>query len=146
MPTGAKLVSAIFFAALAWISTDLYQDQLPEQMRSTMNNIVALLIGIFCGWMVMGRLAGRGWIEAGANGLRTAVTAALSSLLVLSSVEMLRLSLRKRYDGPMEALLAVFAILIDYGALALTPAIIGTLLIGGVLGGIAAEWASRRWA
>jgi hypothetical protein len=50
------------------------------------------------------------------------------------------------YDGPMEAVLGVFEIMLDYGRMMLQPDVLGVLAVGGILGGMLAEWAGRRWS
>jgi hypothetical protein len=57
---------------------------------------------------------------------------------------MIKNSTKKIYDGPLEAMLAIFDIMAKYGKLALTPEVLGTLAVGGMLGGLLAEWVSRR--
>ena len=68
------------------------------------------------------------------------------AVLGFSIYEMILRSTKMMYDGPMEALLGVFDLVIYYGKMMGSPEFIATLLIGGVLGGIAAEWAGRRWS
>ena len=67
-------------------------------------------------------------------------------LLVFGTVTMIRKSLRMMYDGPMEAVLAVFNEMLAYGALLAAPATPVALALGGILGGMIVEWVSRRWS
>lgn len=145
MPTAAKLVAAVFFAVLSWIVAKLYAQGLPQGTQTGQLGNVAALVGVICGWRVSGSLVGRGYGEAAGNGLRTAVTIGFWVLLIFSIYDMIVLSTKMRYDGPMEALLGTFVILLDYAKLLLKPAVLGTGLIGGMVGGIVTEIASKRW-
>ncbi|MFT4149660.1 MAG: TrgA family protein [Paracoccaceae bacterium] len=145
MPTAAKLVAAAVFAALSWVVAGLYIPGLPEGTLTGLLRPVAAGMGVIWGWRVAGRLAGRGYAEGAANGLRTAVTIAFWVLLVFSIHDMVLLSMKMRYHGPMDALLGVFAIMLDYARYLATVPVIAGGLIGGMIGGIITEWASRRW-
>lgn len=146
MPTAAKLVAAIYFALLAWIVAGLYATGLPEGTQTGMLRPVAALMGVIWGWLVSGRLAGRGFADAMGNGLRTAVTAGFWVMMIFSIYDMVILSTKMRYADPIEAILGAFAIMLDYGKLLANPAVIATAVIGGMIGGLITEWAARRWS
>jgi hypothetical protein len=78
-------------------------------------------------------------------GVRTSVTIAVWALLGFSIYEMILRSMKMRYDGPMDAVLGVFALMLERGQMMLTPEVLGVLFTGGVLGGMLAEWAGRQW-
>jgi hypothetical protein len=144
MPTAAKLVSAVIFAALAYLVADLYVPGMEGNPVVGYLRPGCALIGMLCGWMVMGRLVGKGMRAAMGSGFRTSATILFWCLLSFSIYEMVEKSTKKIYDGPMEALLAVFDIMVKYGSFAVTPEVLGTLAVGGMLGGVLAEWVSRR--
>jgi hypothetical protein len=50
------------------------------------------------------------------------------------------------YDGPMEAVTAVFGLMLDYGMLLASPATPLVFLFGGIIGGWFAEFAGKRWS
>jgi hypothetical protein len=144
MPTASKLVSAVVFAALAYLVADLY---VPGMAGSPVVGFLREgcgLIGMLCGWMVMGRLVGKGMRAAAGSGFRTSATILFWCLLGFSIYEMVKNSTKKIYDGPMEAVLAIFDIMVKYARFAVTPEVLGTLAVGGILGGMLAEWVSRR--
>ncbi len=145
MPTAAKLVSAVLFALLGVFVADLYAQGITTGARTTWLREGAALISLICGWRVMGVLVGRGMSAAVGSGIRTVLTAVFFTLLIFAIYQMVVISTKGRYDGPMEAVLAVFEIIVALGRGLLTPEIIGTLLVGGALGGVAAEATSRRW-
>ena len=114
--------------------------------RIKMFRELSAVIGFFCGWFIMGRSTGRGMTEAVNRGLVTAVAVLFWCLLLFSIYFMVRKSTRMMYDGPMEAVLGIFEVMLEYGALLRHPATPLALLGGGVLGGVMAEWVSRRWS
>ncbi|HCZ00475.1 MAG: tellurium resistance protein [Rhodobacterales bacterium RIFCSPHIGHO2_02_FULL_62_130] len=146
MPTAAKLVAAVMFAAVGFLAAQAYVPSLPEGTQIGFLREICAGLGLVIGWFVMGRLVGKGYVEAVGFGIRTSVTVLFWAVLGFSIYEMILRSTKMMYDGPMEALLGVFDLVIYYGKMMGSPEFIGTLLIGGVLGGIAAEWAGRRWS
>jgi hypothetical protein len=46
----------------------------------------------------------------------------------------------------MEAMLATFDIMLRFGRDLVKPEVLGTIFVGGALGGILAEWTNRRWS
>lgn len=145
MPTAAKLVAAVLFALLGFFVADLYAQGITTGVRTTYLHEGAAAISLICGWRVMGTLVGKGMAAAVGSGIRTALTAVFFTLLAFAIYDMVVISTKGRYDGPMEAVLAVFEIIVNLGRGLLTAEIIGTLLVGGALGGVAAEATSRRW-
>lgn len=146
MPTASKLVAAVLFALLSWIVAGLFIPGLPEGTRTGLLRPVAAGMGLLWGWRVSGTLAGRGFGEGAANGLRTSVTVAFWVLLVFSIYDMILLSTKMRYDGPIEAILGAFAIMLDYSKYLVNPMVIGVGIGGGMVVGMITEWASRRWS
>ena len=146
MPTAAKLVAAVAFALLGVISALVYIPGLPEGAQIGWLREGSAVIGLLCGWFVMGRLTGRRYAESMSTGVRTSVTVVFWVLLVFSIYVMVQRSTKMLYDGPMEAVLAVFDLMLGYGRLMLTKELIGTVLLGGLFGGAVSEFAGRRWS
>ena len=145
MPTTAKLVAAAWFAAIGWLAANAHIPALgPEPQYGFFREITAF-IGLLCGWLVMGRLTGGGMIEALGNGLRTSVTLAFLAVLLFSVWEMIGESMKMRYGGPMDAVLGAVKLMLanfrDMG----TVGVLGVLILGGIIGGMLAEWAHRKW-
>jgi hypothetical protein len=145
MPTAPKLFSAVFFALVAALAAHVFIPVLPEGTQTKLFRELSAVIGLFCGWFIMGRSTGRGMTEAINRGLITAVAVLFWCLLLFSIYFMVRKSTRMMYDGPMEAVLGIFEMMLEYGALLRHPATPVVLVSGGVLGGVAAEWIGRRW-
>jgi hypothetical protein len=145
MPTAAKLVASVLFALLSLFIADLYRQGITDGTRTTYLVPGCAAIGLICGWRVMGRLVGKGMGDALGSGIRTSLTIVFFALLLFSIYEMVVTSTKGLYDGPMEAVLAIFDIMLGYGWGLVTPELIGTILMGGGLAGMATEWADRRW-
>ncbi|MDN5787216.1 TrgA family protein, partial [Pseudorhodobacter sp.] len=73
------------------------------------------------------------------------VTLVVWAVLVCSIILMVKNSLRMRYDSPMEAIVGIFELGLENGARILAVEPMVALVVGGLLGGLIAEWARRRW-
>jgi hypothetical protein len=101
---------------------------------------------VIIGWLVMGKGTGQGTPHAMAAGLRTSGLLLFWGMFVFSIQEMLTRSMDLRYDGIQKALEGTVDILIEYGALVFgSGTTIAVLIVGGVLGGVFANWAAVRW-
>lgn len=145
MPTAAKIVAAVITALTMFLAAEAAKVGLPEGTQAGYFSPAAAAIGFLNGWMVLGALAGRGYGLSVGTGLRSAVMAVFWTLLAFSILEMIQLSIKKRYDGPIDAILGVFQIMVDYARLVILPDVLVTLGVGGTLAGLFAEWARRRW-
>lgn len=145
MPTTAKLVAAVIFAAIGWLAANAHVPAMGEGVNIGRMREYSALIGLLVGWRVMGNLTGQNYADAVGAGLRTIATFAFFALLAFATTRMIGQSTKMIYDGPMEAFLAIFRIMGEEGQKMLTAGVLGVLAAGAVLGGILTEWASRRW-
>ena len=145
LPTAARLVAALSLAALGWFASDLVRPLMPPATAFGWFNYVNAGIGLLCGWIVIGSRAGRGMMDALTNGLTGVLALIFWAFFVQSLNLMLKQSMEGRYDGPFEAVIGIFNNAVDYARYLIDPALIGALLIGGMLCGVLAEAASRRW-
>ncbi len=146
MPTTARLVAALWFAAIGWLAANAFLPQLGEGASPGYLREVAAGIGLLAGWLVMGAMAGRGYADAVGIGLTTSVILAVVTLLGFSTREMIVDATHGRYgDSPMAAVAGIFSIMLDRAGQMAIPGVLGTLVLGGILGGLAVEAASRRW-
>lgn len=145
MPTASRLVAALSLMVIAFLVSSMIIDNGEEGKDYGYFSYVNLLLGFLCGWVIMGKRAGRGWTAAVNNGLTGVASLVFWGLFVQGTYEMFRLAMRHRYGGPFEALLAIFQIGLDFGKFLITPEIIATLAIGAILSGLFTEGASRRW-
>ncbi|MBL4917563.1 TrgA family protein [Szabonella alba] len=145
MPTFSKLIAAVAFAAVALFSAQAFMAAHPDGVQYGQFLPFSTLIGLLCGWRIMGRATGQGYGAALGSGVKTSAMIVVWALIVFSIVLMVRKAFRKRYDGPMEAVVDIFALALEQVQLMLNAPFLLTLLIGGLLGGLISEWARRRW-
>jgi hypothetical protein len=145
MPDASRLIAAICLAIIAFLVSQMVVPLMPEGTDFGYFTYVNIAIGVLCGWIIMGKRAGRGVVPAINNGLTGVAALLFWGLFVQGTYEMVDLAMRNRYGGPFEALTAIFEIGAEYGLMILVPNIIATVLIGGVLAGLATEGAWRRW-
>lgn len=148
MPTMSKLVAAVFFGALAYFTAVAFHVAMPEGTQFGQFDLIAAAIGLICGWRVMGRDVGKGYKPAAGSGVKTSISFVVWVLLVTSVVLMVRKAFKQRYDSPLEAIVDVFALALENGLRIVNPPVpevLGLLFIGGVLGGVLAEWTKKRW-
>lgn len=147
MPTAAKLFAAIGFALMTFFASESFVFELPEGTDPGFFSYINTLIGAICGWRVMGRLAGEGYIAAITPGIRTTATILFYTLAGHSLAEMIRLATKLRYDGPGEAIIAMFQMIIDYGFMVVTSGPVLLILgVGTLLAAWFSEWANGRWS
>lgn len=145
MPTAAKLVAALAFALTGFLGAEAFKLGMPPGMAFGPFSLVIAAIGVLCGWTISGRLAGAGYTASVGYGLRSSVTIAFWGLLIYSTERMVQRSLDMLYDGPVEAVIGIFQLMVDLGQRLLTAEVLTVLAVGGVFGGLVAEWAARRW-
>ena len=147
MPTASKLFAAIVFAGVAYLAADLYALKLTSGRPPGYLREVSALIGLVCGWWIMGPLggAGRGRIEAMGTGIRTSFTIVVFVLLTFAIHDMLLRSVKGRYDSPMDAVLGIFELCLVLVKPVFSADIIGVLLLGGLIGGAVSHWAGRNF-
>jgi hypothetical protein len=73
------------------------------------------------------------------------VVLVIATLLAFGLVEMLQLSVKMRYNGPIEAILDVFQRMLDRSFPLATVPVMAVMLIGGGIAGMLTENANRRW-
>ncbi|MEO8243830.1 MAG: TrgA family protein [bacterium] len=144
MPTAAKLVAAVAFALVGWLTARAYIPQLPEGTNTGFFPEITAALGFAIGWLTLGPNVGRGYVEALSYGLRTSIFLVFWALLGFSIYYMVLRSTKMIYHNAGEAVLDVPLLMLQYGKLLAASEVIMTLVIGGILGGWVAEFA-RRW-
>lgn len=147
MPTAARLFAALMLAATAWLASVAYASLLPEGTPAGLLAPLNAAIGALVGWRLVGRsVDGQGYGAALGHGAVGAAVVLFWALVLWSGWSMLGASMRRRYDGIAEALEAVFGYVAEHAALMLTDPLPAVLLFaGGLLSGLVAEWAKRRY-
>lgn len=145
MPDGAKLTAAILLGALGFILSDMIRGLMDEEINFGYFNYVNVLLGFLVGWGMVGRRAGKGLTFAVNNGFTGVVSLVILGLFVQSCNEMLRLSLRNRYDNAFEALVAVVQLMMEYAVTMATIPVAVVVILGGIIAGLCTEVAWHRW-
>lgn len=145
MPDAAKLVAALGMGVVAFIATLMIMPLFEEDTNFGYFMHVNIVLGLLVGWNVIGKRAGRGTVSAINVGMTSVVVLVFWGIFVQSCNEMTRLAMKNRFDGPFEALVAVFEIGAEWALLMTTVPIWVTLFVGGILVGLASEFAWRTW-
>jgi hypothetical protein len=146
MPTSAKMVAAIILALTGLVAALAVQPFLPEGQRIGWLYQASIGIPIVCAWRTIGRMVGKSYWAALNTGFYGLFVSVFFVLLAFAAGEMLKRSIRLRYDGPMEAITSMFGIALEYSLFLINPPVLIVLLVGGAFAGLAAEWTNRRWA
>lgn len=145
MPTAAKLVAAICYAALGWFCADLIKPHLPEGTQVGLFSPISAALGVIVGWTFVGRRLGDGTGKPLGIGFSGAVLLAVYVLFAFSGYEMVRLSTRGRYDGPVDALQSMFELGVGYAWTVAVPEVLAAVVLGGLLCGVLTGYAARKW-
>lgn len=145
MPTAAKLFAAAGMAVVAFACAEVYKPHAPDGTQFGYFSIVSAGLGAIVGWRTLGPDLGRGYGKAISAGLRVSLVLLFAALVVFSFEHMLELAMRRTYHGPMEALVDVVSIGLEYLQQLLLPDVLGALFGGSILAGWLGEWASHRW-
>ena len=146
MPTGAKLIGALTFMALAYFISDLIKPLLPEGTNVSRLSEINAVVGLLMGWRVMGKGAGSTYKQSFGYGLTTLAATAFWSLLLWSGYEMLQRSMKMYYDGPVEALQEMAALYVEYAKLAAVQEVLLPALVGAIFVSWLTEYFARRWS
>jgi len=145
MPTAARLVAAALLAISAYFISLTVMPLMPDSTNFGYFIPVNVFLGLAVGWIVVGPRVGRGGTAAINNGLTGIFVLMLWGLAVQSINEMVRLAMRNRYDGPFEAIVAVFQIGASWARDIATVQMGITLLICALVVGLLTEAAGKRW-
>lgn len=145
MPSAGRIVGAILVGLLAWYVSELYKPLMQEGTDFGHFSIYNAALGVLLGWVMLGYRAHSFRRSSVSAGLTAVAALVFWGLCLHSIAEMLKLSLRKAYDGPVEAVIGVAQLMIKYGAIMATPEMLVTLIVGGCVTGYLSGWAEQRW-
>lgn len=145
MPTTGKGVAAILMAILAWYASEMFRPLMPDGTGFGWFNEVNVALGVLSGWIVIGSRLNYGYNNAIGAGLTGVGALVFWAVFLQSFNEMLRLALENRYDGPVEGVVSIFEIGIDYLFTMWHMPLIVLLVVGGIVIGLVSELAARRW-
>jgi len=145
MPTAARLVASLCLAVVGFVMSQIVMPLMPESTDFGFFVPVNIGLGILAGWLVMGKRAGRGTVQAINNGLTGVFVLVLWAIAVQAINEMVRLAMRNRYDDVFESITAIFEIGAEYAYLIATVPFGIAFLVGAVVSGLLTEFAGKRW-
>jgi len=143
--TSGKAAAGVGFAATAYIATNFYQMLLPEVQQGRWISPIAAVMGFIIGWRLMGNQVGTDLKSAARIGLGTSVWMFIWAVVLFASAEMVNRAMQRRTPDPGEAIGKVFEIIVDFTTTAMDFKVVATLVIGGMVAGVLAELANRRW-
>ncbi len=144
MPTATKFVAAVLYAAMAFVVTILAMPLIADTTPPANAPLINAALGALVGWFVAGPRAGVGWVEGISNGLTTTIAGLMFLIILHGGREMIEMSLRKRYSGPIEAIDGMVGFAIEYIVLLTVPHMILILVSSGALAGLLIEQVQRR--
>jgi hypothetical protein len=140
-----RLIAAVLFTPLGFYLATLAIPLFPEGTDPPYFTVIAAAGGLFGGWVVAGSRAPAGYSGAIGYGLTAGAAMAFWALFLTSFLEMILRSLDKRYLGPMEAVVSVFELGMDYAQVMGTSVVITTWLAGSIIAGMIVEWFAQRF-
>ncbi len=145
MPTAGRLAAALAFFIYGWYISLQATPLFPEGNLPGYAVPLSIVVGILVGWMVVGSRAGRGYIAAIGNGLTGAAAYTLWMVFLISFYDMIRKSLRRLYDGPMDAITDVFDLMLKLGTDFYDINLIINVAVGGIICGLITEYFAKRY-
>ncbi len=146
MPTAGRLAGAIVFALFGWYIGGLmgafFEEERPPQFLIPM----CVVFGLFLGWKLCGSRAGKGYRQAVSNGLTTTGAFAFCVVAALGGNQMITNALRNRYDGPMDAFVDTFELIIEQASIFVDIPFLTTLVIGGIICALIAEYFGKNFS
>ncbi|MEL6839939.1 MAG: TrgA family protein [Pseudomonadota bacterium] len=146
MPTAGRLAGAIVFALFGWYVAGIMAPFFPEERPPQYLLPMCAAIGLFLGWTVCGSRAGKGYMQAISNGLTTIGAFSFCVVAALGGNQMISNALRNRYDGPMDAIVGMFELIIEQSIRFLDVPFLATLVIGGIVCAMIAEYFGKNYS
>ena len=145
MPDAARLIAAICVGLIAYVVSFQIMPLLPDSTDFGSFAYMNAILGIATGWVVMGKRAGRGITAAINNGLGGALMLVLWGLFLHSCYQMFDRAMDNWYKNAFDAMAAIFQFMAEYSLVMLNTNFLLALFFGGVLAGLATEYAWRTW-
>lgn len=145
MPTAGRLAGALAFLIYGWYIGGLMVPFFPEGNPPDFLIPLCIVIGIICGWKVVGSRTKHGYQAAIGNGLTGAFAFSFWVIFLVSLHQMIQKAMRRLYDGPMEGVVDIFALMVDLGRQLADLNLILSVVIGGIIGAWIAEYFAKRY-
>ncbi|MDX8348881.1 TrgA family protein [Cognatiyoonia sp. IB215446] len=145
MPTAGRLAGAVIFALFGWYIGGIMAPFFPEERPPAYLLPMCAAFGLFIGWTVCGSRTGKGYVNAVSNGLTTIGAFSFCVVFALGGNQMISNALRNRYDGPMDALVGMFELMIEHAVQFLDVTFLATLIFGGIICALVAEYFGKKY-
>lgn len=145
MPTAGRLAGAVVFFLFGWYIAGIAGPYFPEERPPGYLIPLCAFIGLFVGWTVCGPRTGKGTSSAISNGLTTTAAFSFCVLAALAFGAMMQNAMRNRYDGPMDAIVGMFELMLEQGLEFLDVPFVVTMLAGGIICAMIAEFFGKRF-
>ncbi len=145
MPTAGRLTAALALAILgayiAYLTVPLFDEGgVPSFWWP-----LCIAAGAWSGWVVMGKRAGRGYSAAVGNGFTGVAALVFWVLFLTAGAAMLEKSMRRSYDGPMEAVIDVFQLMWEFVQQFATQDVGVALVVGAIASAFFSEFYAKRF-
>ncbi|WP_372841108.1 TrgA family protein [Phaeovulum sp.] len=145
MPTAAKLFASLFMALTGAAALWLLRADEPGLRATIIAFAVTLPVAVFTGWRECGARAGRGFGASMLAGFRASIYMVITAVLVLAVMQMFKLAWARHYDAPTEAVVDIVSLAMGFARPLTDATVAATLVVGGLVTGLVAEMAARRW-
>jgi hypothetical protein len=145
MPTAGRLAGAIAFAAFGWYFATALVPYFENGHAPSYWITMGVCIGVLVGWVVVGKRTGYGYASGIGNGFTGVFAFLFWMIFNVCVVDMLKKSLRRLYDGPMEALTDVFQLMLEFVVEFAQPEVGLIVFLGAVATGLFAEFFALRF-
>lgn len=146
MPTAARLTSAMALAVLGAYFAYITVPRFTEGSLPGFWYPLCIAAGVWAGWVVMGKRMGNGYSAAVGNGFTGVFAQVFWIFFILAFVDMLQKSMRRSYDGPVEALIDGAQIALEYGGELFSVDLVIALVVGAIAAAFFSEFYAQRFS
>ena len=145
MPTAGRLAGALVFFIYGWYIAIIALPLFPNDNPPSFLFPLSIGIAVICGWRVVGSRLGQGYRAAIGYGLTGAFVFSLWMLFLIAGSDMIARSMRRVYDGAIEAVVDVFNLMMRLAVTLFDINLLASIVIGGIICGLIAEYFARRF-
>lgn len=145
MPTAGRLAAAVVFGLWGWYLAGVGAQFFDEGRAPGSFLSGSVITGVLLGWIYVGRRTGEGYVQAVGHGLSAAFAYAFITLFIMGFSLMMANAFRRRYDGPMEAAVDIFDLMVSESGRFIDVNLISSILVGAVLCAWVAEYFAQKY-
>ncbi len=145
MPTAGRMAGAIVFGLWGWYIAGVGAPFFVEGRPPGSFLPGAVITGILIGWIYVGRRTGEGYVPAVGHGLSAGFAFSFVTLFIMGLSLMMANAMRRRYGGPMEAIVDVFNLMVQESARFIDVTLISSIFVGAILSAWVTEYFSQKY-